>query len=73
VPASTLESKIKALAIDKRRFKSASPSVTLARDLPREIRGWIGVSNKNGYLGLALALHYAIRRGSALMNVSGRV
>jgi hypothetical protein len=38
VPASTLESKIKALAIDKRRFKSASPSVTLARDLPREIR-----------------------------------
>jgi len=38
VASSTLESKIKALKIDKRRFKSASPSVTLARDLPREIR-----------------------------------
>jgi transcriptional regulator with GAF, ATPase, and Fis domain len=38
IPASTLESKVKALKIDKRQFKSPSPSVTLARDLPREIR-----------------------------------
>jgi formate hydrogenlyase transcriptional activator len=38
VPASTLESKIKALAIDKRRFKSASPSFILTRKLSREIR-----------------------------------
>ena len=31
VPASTLESKIKALQIDKRRFKPGEPSVTLPR------------------------------------------
>jgi hypothetical protein len=31
VPASTLESKIKALHIDKRRFKPGEPSVTLPR------------------------------------------
>ena len=33
VPGSTLESKIKALKIDKRRFKPASPFVSLARDV----------------------------------------
>ena len=38
VPASTLESKIKALKIDKRRFTSASPFVSVARDVPQEIR-----------------------------------
>ena len=38
VPASTLESKIKALNIDKRHFKPASPFVSLARDVPQEIR-----------------------------------
>jgi len=38
VPASTLESKIKALNIDKRRFKSGEPSVGLVRDSSREIR-----------------------------------
>ena len=38
VPASTLESKIKALKIDKRHFKPASPFVSLARDVPQEIR-----------------------------------
>jgi len=38
VPASTLESKIKALKIDKRRFKSGEPSVGLVRDSSREIR-----------------------------------
>src|SRR5256885_1891047 len=37
VPASTLESKIKALNIDKRHFKPASPFVSLARDVPQEI------------------------------------
>jgi formate hydrogenlyase transcriptional activator len=38
VPASTLESKIKALKIDKRRFKPGEPSVGLVRDCSREIR-----------------------------------
>ena len=38
VPASTLESKIKALKIDKRPFKSGEPSVGLVRDASREIR-----------------------------------
>ena len=38
VPASTLESKIKALKIDKRGFKSGEPSVGLVRDSSREIR-----------------------------------
>jgi DNA-binding NtrC family response regulator len=38
VPASTLESKIRALKIDKRRFKSGSFSVTRVRDSSREIR-----------------------------------
>ena len=37
VPSSTLESKIKALKIDKRRFKSGQPSVDLARDSPRDM------------------------------------
>jgi formate hydrogenlyase transcriptional activator len=36
VPASTLESKIKALVIDKRRFKSPLRAVALARNLPRD-------------------------------------
>jgi hypothetical protein len=34
VPASTLESKIKTLKIDKRLFKSGSPAVSLVRALP---------------------------------------
>src|SRR5207302_3921082 len=38
VPSSTLESKLKALKIDKRHFKPASPFVSLARDVPQEIR-----------------------------------
>jgi len=38
VPVSTLESKIRALGIDKRRFKPGESSVGLVRDASREIR-----------------------------------